>query len=370
MMLNTRTLAFDEALLLWYDVTVDSSDPQWEPLASYRYFESDNLPWSASDWLHVLQDLPVSDAALNAVRQVCWLVACAKRVTDPNAVLPWLKLWDESHHSYAEYSKYSGKDEYMLRFQYRYIPEYSESQILEWRDWLRAYPHERVGDLVVFLSQTAWVHDIAEHHLDAAPRLDAAFLDISLELTTPSLDYAIMVWMAWSIRHRPYVDNRCSYLLWDLVSTGQSEYVLGATSSQEHPFDGFTCAAVPPDWRVALAGGGHLPSTVPLMAWLAHIHDWTAHSVLWAALARVWLYDNEEPELSLYLHTQNPRAWEFARTTWKCMQELNEPKRPSPPQGFCDQRALRGFEWDLGQTMKQLFETQQSPPTHLPLLFN
>ena len=72
----------------------------------------------------------------------------------------------------------------------------------------------------------------------------------------------------------------------------------------------------------------------------------------------------------MYFQTQNPTAWDFARTTWKYMQELNEPRRPSLPQGFCDQRALRGFEWDLGQTMKQLFESKQLPQPCLPLLFN
>lgn len=369
MMLNTRALTFEEALRTWYDVTVDSAEPYWEPLVSYRYLENESLPWSASDWLHLLQDLPVSDAALKAVRRVFWLVACEKRRNDPLNVLLWLKLWEESHHSRVEYSKYSGKDEYMLCFQYSHIPEYSASEIMEWRDWLRAYPSERVGDLLVFLSQATWVQDIAGHHLDAGSRLDAAFLDTSLESNTlPSLDYAIMVWMAWSIRHRSYVDNRCNYLLWDLVSPEQSEYVLSATA--EHPSEGLTCMSVPPDWRVALAGGGHLPDTVSLDTWLAHIDDWTDHPILWAALARVWLHDKEEPVLAMYFQTQNPTAWDFARTTWKYMQELNEPRRPSPPQGFCDQRALRGFEWDLGQTMKQLFESKQLPQPCLPLLFN
>ena len=346
-----RDIDFSMALRTWYGVDINIENPLWAPLTSVHYMEIETHPWSASDWLHLLQDLPVSNEALHAVRHLCWLVACQYKHSPLQEPLPWLKTWESLHHTIAEYSKYSGKDEYVLRFQFNHTPQHTAEEMATWTNWMANYPKTKAGELIDFLCYPLWLDAIAMNAPLAWPAIDAAFLAVQDNAFAPASDYAIAKWLKWSTLHRTYQDTEHSYKLWTYVSYGQAELVFETHEISENTF-----MDVPEDWRAALFVLGHLPENTPFSVWRP-TSDWTNHKVIWAALAKAWLLNFERPiHWELDLATTNPTAYTFARSAWQCMLELNEFTRPMA-QPFSVERA---FEWAVGCNMQKMYQKERA----------
>lgn len=318
--------SFQQSVFAWYGVDIPDGQAHgvFKPLMSMRSLGDDEA-WGPTQWMYFMQGQPVAEPMRLAMLALCWEVALHLKDRAPHDALAWLSLWENLHHTRAEYSKRTGCDEYALIAKFDFVPRHSESEIQQWSSWLTDMARAKTLDgsgfaeLVPFMAYYPWLQAITTASPNACERIEDA-IDATFCDSDPAVFYAQHQWVVWCFRHRHPNDTYDSKSLMHRLFSERSLHQLACfwhDGAKGHP-DGLLPSDIPKIWqRPLFAGSDITDAEMPewQQAWVDVIStpQWARRLSFWVAMVRV-RRQNRNPAWIERIVQEHPSEWKFFET--------------------------------------------------------